>query len=178
MTDAQKAAYYKHHNRQADNKLSAFKGVTPEQIQEMQSKIQQYEDSKLQPDEKVLKDAATKAAKEAKDASDAEWRTKYQTSQLRGIAAGIVKDQDKLNGFLAVADPSKFARPDGEIDEDMLIGHLTAMFGEPGSGSGQQSNGQQQHRNWGQNSGGSSTVARPGDAGMAAAEKRFGKPTK
>ena len=39
MTDAQRAAYFKHQNRQADNKLAAFQGVTTEEVSKRQAKL-------------------------------------------------------------------------------------------------------------------------------------------
>lgn len=179
MTHEQRANYFKHQNRQTDNKLSAFKGVTPEQVQEMQQRLQQYDDSKLKPDEKVVKDARTEAAKQAKDAADAEWSRKYLRSEVKSIAAGVIKDRDQLGTFMEMIDPTKFANEAGEVDEEMVMGKLTAMFGGSGEGNGQQQGGGQQaggqqQRNWGQHSGGAGAVdnGRPGDAGRAEAARR------
>lgn len=172
MTADQRAAYYRHQNRQTDNKLQAFKGVTPQQVEQMQQELESLRNDKLSADEKAVKEATTKAAAEAKAEADAVWRPKYQAAQLKSAAGQVIKDSDQLESFMAVTDPAKFAGDDGEIDSEKVIGHLTALFG----GSGQQS-GQQQARNWGQHSGGNGTSNRPGDAGKAAAAKRFGTST-
>lgn len=177
MTDAQRAAYYKHHNRQAESRLNAFKGVTPEQLQQMQTELQELKDGKLNADQKALKDAVTKAANDARSAADAEWQPKYQASELKSLASTVLKGE-QLKSFMAVTDPAKFAGEDGEIDEEKVMGHLTAIFGTGGEQGGQQqaSSGQQQPA-WGQHSGGAGAPVRPGDAGRAAAEKRFPKST-
>lgn len=177
MTDAQKAAYYKHQNRQTDNKLSAFKGVTPEQIAALQQENEELKNAQLSASDKAIKEAATKAAGEAKAAADAGWSVKYLTSELKSLAASVITDKEQLAAFMAVTDPAKFAGNGGEIDEEKVMGHLTALFGGAANKNGQQQpNGQQ--RAWGQHSGGTGTPLKPGEAGMAAAAKRFGTQTK
>lgn len=171
MTDAQRANYYKHHNRQADNKLDAFKGVTPQDVDAMQQELENLRNEKLSASDKALKEAATQAAAQAKADADAAWLPKFQQAQLKSIAAPIIGDVDRLNAFLSTADPAKFAGENGEIDEGKVAGHLTALFGAQ---SPQQ---QQPARNWGQHSGGTGTPATPGSAGKAEAAKRFGSKT-
>ncbi len=168
MTEAQRAAYYRYQNRQTDNKLSAFKGVTPQQVQAMQAELEALRGEKLTADEKAVKAAADKAAADARSAADADWRPKYQAAQLRSMASIVIKDADQLNAFIAVTDPAKFAGDDGEIDEQKVSGHLTALFGaKPTAGSGGKPPA------WGQNSGGT-PPSRPGESGRAEAAKRFG----
>lgn len=171
MSDAQKAAYYKHHNRQADNKLAAFKGVTPQAIEQMQQELETLRNEKLTADEKALKAAAETASADAKAAADAEWRPKYLASQLKSAAASVIKDSEQLASFMAVTDPAKFAGEDGEIDEEKVMGHLTALFG---GGQQQDAQRQQQQRQWGQYSGGTGAPAKPGETGRAAAARRHG----
>ncbi|WP_161967060.1 hypothetical protein [Mycobacterium marinum] len=171
MSVEQQLAYYKHQNRQADNKLSAFKGVTPQQVQQMQQQLDEQANAKLSADQKAVKDAE----KAARAAADAEWRPKYQASELKSLASQVLKGE-QLKSFMAVTDPAKFAGEDGEIDEEKVMGHLTAIFGADG-GQGQQpgNGGQQQHQqpSWGQHSGGTGGQIRPGEAGRAEAAKRF-----
>lgn len=168
MTDAQRAAYFKHQNRQSDNKLAAFKGVTPEDVSKMQAKLQEMENAQLSASDKALKEAATNAAAAAKAEADAAWRPKYQQAQLKSIAAPIIQDKDRLNAFLETTDATKFAGEDGEIDTEKVMGHLTALFGTTQQGNQQQ---QQQRPAWGQHSGGT-PPARPGETGRAAVERR------
>lgn len=173
MTHEQRAAYYKHQNRQTDNKLAAFKGVTPEQVAQLQQENETLKNDKLSADEKALKEATQKAGDDARAAADAQWRPKYLASELKGVAAGVIKDQEQLASFLAMTDATKFAREDGELDHEKVMGHLTALFG--GGGQGQQSGNGQQQRSWGQHSGGTSGGPhKPGEAGRAAAQQRHG----
>jgi hypothetical protein len=168
MTVEQQAAYYRYHNRQADNKLSAFKGVTPQQVQEMQQRLDQFENAQLTADQKAIKDAQ----KAAREAADAEWRPKLQTAQLRSIASEVLKG-DQLNAWLAGMNPAAFAGENGDIDQEKVMGHLTAAFGVSGQDQQQQSgNGHQQPPAWGQQSGGTGAPSRPGEAGKAAAIRR------
>ena len=174
MSDEQRANYYRFQNRQTDNKLAAFKGVTPKQVEAMQSELETLRNEKLSADEKAVKEATQKAQADAKAAADAEWRPKYLASQLKSLAAGVLSDPEQLASFMAVTDAGKFAGEDGEIDEDKVIGHLTALFG---GGGGSKVGQPQQRPNWGQHSGGNTASTRPGDAGRAAAAKRFGTST-
>lgn len=173
MTDAQKAAYYLHQNRQTDNKLKAFNGFTPQDVNAMWTQLEESETAKLSASDKAVKDAATKAAAEAKSAADADWQPKVLAAQLESAASRVIKDDEQLESFLAITDPAKFVGEDGSVDKDKVIGHLTALFG----GQQQQSsNGQRQQKNWGQQSGGQ-PPSKPGEAGKAAADKRFRKTT-
>ncbi|ORB81768.1 hypothetical protein [Mycobacterium timonense] len=178
MTDAQRAAYFKYHNRKAENALSAYKGVTPEQVEQMQTQLQQYEEAQLSASDKALRDAE----KAGRDAANAEWLPKYQRSELRGYASDVLKGE-QLDAFLAGVNPAVFADENGEINREKVMGHLTAMFGlggnngqHAGPGSGYTgAAGQGAGRSWGQHSGGSGAPpAKPGEAGKAAAAQRHG----
>lgn len=163
MTDAQKAAYFRHQNRQADNKLAKFNGVTPEDVAAMQAKIQELESEKLSADERTLHDATNKAASDAQAAAEATWRPKYQAAQLKSIAAQVLTDSEKLKSFMSITDPALFAGEDGEIDESKVTGHLTALLGQGGKPP--------EPPQWGQTSGyvpGQSAK----DAGIAEARRR------
>lgn len=94
-------------------------------------------------------------------------RAPDSTEQLR-TAASQVLSGSALDSFVHFADVSKFVGENGGIDEEKVMGHLTAAFGVSGD--------QQQQRNWGQRSGGTGPALRPGDGGRAAAAKRFGRP--
>ncbi|WP_044109830.1 hypothetical protein [Mycobacterium canetti] len=169
MTDAQRAAYFRYQNRQADNKLAAFKGVTPQQVQAMQQELEALRNEKLSADQKAVKEAE----KAARAAADAEWRPKYQRSELRGIASQVLKG-DQLKAWLDGMNPAAFTDENGEIDEEKVMGHLTAAFGAGGQQGQQQATGQRQP-SWGQHSGGAGGgPLRPGEAGRAEAAKRFG----
>jgi hypothetical protein len=167
MTTEQQAAYYRYQNRQTDNKLAAFKGVTPQQVQELQTELEGLREKSLSADQKAIKDAE----KAARAAADADWLPKLQTAQLRAIASDVLKG-DQLEAWLSGMNPAAFAGETGEIDQEKVIGHLTAAFGGSDQGQGQQSNGQRQAPAWGQQSGGTGAPSRPGEAGKAAAIRR------
>jgi len=167
MTVDQQLAYYKHQNRQAENKLKAFKGVTPKQVSQMVSKISELEQAGLSADEKALKEAVEQAAAEATAAARAQWAPKYQMAGITALAAQIL-DDDQLSGWLDGIDPAKFVTEDGEVDKDKVMTNLTAMFGRARAQQGAPA------RQWGQHS---TTISgeQPGSAGSAEAKRRFGK---
>ncbi|MGH3968898.1 MAG: hypothetical protein ACRDTV_12490 [Mycobacterium sp.] len=81
--------------------------------------------------------------------------------QLR-TAASQVLNGPALDAFTDSADLSKFTGDDGRIDEERVMGRLTALFGTHSSPA-----------NFGQHSGGNPASPRPGDGGRAEAAKRF-----
>ncbi|MCV7088887.1 hypothetical protein [Mycobacterium interjectum] len=97
------------------------------------------------------------------DLSDADFaaltarvRAPDSTEALRTAAARVLSE-DAANSFVAFADVSKFVGANGRIDEVKVRDHLAAAYGVPQGAGGNQE--------WG----------RPGAAGRAAAEKRFGQ---
>lgn len=190
MTDAQRAAYYKHQNRHTDRlrkTLSAFDGVTPDDVAAMRKELEALRAGKAPEAEQsatddgeqadaeadtstpaTLEQAVEQAVEQARAEAEAELIPLIQSAQLKAAAAQVLRDSDQLSAFLAVANPEAFTSDeDGcTIDEDKVMGHLTALF----ASAGQQP---QQYRSWGQYSGGT-PPARPGEAGKAEAAKRFG----
>lgn len=86
--------------------------------------------------------------------------------KFRAVASNILSG-NALDAFSDAADLSKFTGDDGGIDEERVMGHLTAMFGTQTPAGGQ--------RNWGQHSGSSGQGLRPGDGGRAEAARRAGR---
>ncbi|MGZ9825282.1 AAA family ATPase [Tsukamurella ocularis] len=162
MTDAERANYFKFHNRQAETRLEGFKGVTPEDVTTMQNRIAELERERLSEQQRAAADAAAQAQADARAAADAEWRPKYQAQQLKAIAAGGGLTGDRLTSFLATANPAAFANEAGDIDEAKVQQHLTAMFGTSSS---------DQRHDWGQN--GDRPPAKNGrELALAEAERR------
>lgn len=126
--------------------------------------LERLRNEKLSADERAVKEAKEQAAAEAKTASDAEWSAKYLTSELKGIAAGVIRDDKELESFMELVDPKKFATADGGIDKDKLMGHLTALYVGRGGTPPQ----------WGQYSAPGQPPQRPGEQGRTALEKRHG----
>lgn len=65
--------------------------------------------------------------------------------------------------------PSAFYADNGEVDTEKVTSHLTAMFG-----TGQHTPAASPPRSWGQYSVSTPAGSRPGEAGKAAAARRFG----
>lgn len=160
MTDGQRAAYYKFQNRQAENRLEAFKGVKPEDVSGLQARIAELERERLTAEQRAAADAAEQAKKAARAEADAEWAPKLQAEQLKAIASGVLSG-DKLKSFLATTDPKAFTTPSGDLDEPKVQQHLAVLFG---AASGER-------RNWGQH--GERPPAKSGrDLATAEAERR------
>jgi hypothetical protein len=88
------------------------------------------------------------------------------TEQLKAHASQVLSG-DQLTAFMAVADATRFAGDDGNIDADKVSGHLRTLFGvdeQP----------QQPPKRWGQHSAAGGPGKQPGDDGRAALEKRYG----
>lgn len=126
--------------------------------------LERLRNEKLSADELAVKEAKEQAAAEAKTASDAEWSGRFLTSELKGIAAGVIRDDKELESFMELVDPKKFANADGGIDKDKLMGHLTALYVGRGGTPPQ----------WGQYSAPGQPPQRPGEQGRTALEKRHG----
>lgn len=160
MTIEQRAAYYQHHNRQADNKLKAFNGVTPQDVAAMQTRIQELENEKLSESQRAAQEAANQAAADARSAAEAEWKPKLLTAQLKSAAGTVIKDSEQLTAFMSITDPSKFTGEDGQIDEERVRGYLEPIYGS-----------KFQERQWGQN-GSRPPGKSASDEGLAEAKRR------
>ena len=87
------------------------------------------------------------------------------TRQLVTVASELLTG-DQLASFLAVADATKLAGPNGEIDASAVADHLRTLYGiteQP-----------QQPSNWGQHSGNGGPPKQPGDTARAALATRHG----
>lgn len=168
MTDAQKAAYWQHYARKHEDTVKAF-GLTPQQVKDLQSKVETLESEKLSSDEKALKAVRDEAFKQARSEAEAEFLPQLRAAKVQSIASQIVSG-DKLSAFMDIVDPSKLLGEDGSVDETKVMGYLTAMYGgEP----------QQAGPRW-QNFGQYTPPPPPqktGAGGTAEAERRFGKKT-
>ncbi len=84
--------------------------------------------------------------------------------QLRTHAAKVLSGP-QLDAFVNAANPAAFTDGAGGVDEEKVMGHLTALFAV----GGQEPPGRQ----WGQTSG-NPVGERPGDQGRRALERRHG----
>lgn len=179
MTDAQRAEYWKHYARKHEDKVNAYGELTPQQVKELQAKLDALEADKLTADERALKDARKEAADAAATAARAELQPKLQAAEVRGIAGPVIQG-DQLKAFMALVSGEKGVSSavlgeNGEVDEAKVMGLLTAMYGQAPAGQ------QQSGPRW-QNAGQYSPpppAGRPGGTGRAEAQRRFGgnKPT-
>ncbi|MEV6432580.1 hypothetical protein [Nocardia sp. NPDC051463] len=168
MTAEEQAAYFKHYARKHEGAVKAYNGVTPKQVAEMADRIKALETEKLTDSEKAVETAKAEAAEAARAAAEADWKPRLLTSELKAVA-GTILDKEQLASFMEIAAVEKFAKDDGTIDEDKVMGHLTAIYGQPR----QFGAGLPQHLNWGQH--GTPPPAPSGVAmGKAEAAKRFG----
>lgn len=171
MNDAQKAAYWQHYARKHEDTVKGFKGLTPQQVADLQSENESLKTEKLSADEKALKQARDEAAQAAAEAAKSEYLPQIQALQVKSIASQIISG-DKLNAFMQVVNPAALVDKDGQVDEAQIMGVLTAMYGtEPPTGQRQP-----QWQNFGQYTSPPPRGA-PGQNGTAEAQKRFGAKT-
>jgi hypothetical protein len=171
MTDAQKAAYWQHYSRKHEDTVKAFNGLTPQQVKDLQAKVDALEAEKLSAGEKELKQARDDAAKAAAEAARAEYLPQIQALQVKSIASQIISG-DKLAAFMSIANPAALVGEDGQVDETRVMGTLTAMYGaDPQPGQRQP-----QWQNFGQYTP-PPPAQKAGAGGAAEAAKRFGKKT-
>lgn len=170
MTDAQKAAYWQHYARKHEDTVKAFKGLTPQQAAELQTKVEELESKNATAEEKALKAARDEAFQQARAQAEAEFLPQIRAAQVQSIASQIVQG-DKLAAFMNIVDPSKFLGEDGSVDEEKVMGSLTAMYaGEMQTQAGPR------WQNFGQHSP-PPPPPNAGAGGMAEAQRRFGKKT-
>ena len=169
MTDAQRAAYWQHYSRKHEDTVKAFKGFTPQQVSDLQSKVESLEAEKLSAGEKELKQVRDEAAKAAAVAAKAEYLPQIQALQVKSIASQIITG-DKLSAFMSIVNPAALVGEDGQVDETRVMGFLTAMYGtDPQPGQRQP-----QWQNFGQYTQ-PPPSQKAGAGGAAEAQKRFGK---
>jgi len=173
MTEAQRTAYWKHHSRRHEDAVKAYKGLTPQQVADLQAENDSLKSEKLTADERTVANAKKEAADVAAATAKAEFLPQIQVLEVKALASTVLgEDKDRLAAFMAIADPSKLVGADGHVDESKVMGHLTAMFGQVGRGGTQQPRWQ----NAGQYAA-SAPPSQPGAAGRAEAAKRYGKKT-
>lgn len=170
MTPDQQLAYWKHYARKHEDAVKAFQGKTPQQLADMQTELEQLRERNMTADEKLLNAARKEAAKQAKEAAEAEYLPQIRAARVQSIASQVVQG-DKLSAFMELVDTSKLLGEDGNVDETKVMGYLTAMYGEttPSSAGPRPP----QWQNFGQFTS-PPPRGKPGEAGAAEAQKRFG----
>lgn len=173
MTPDQQVAYWKYHARKHETAVKAYGGKTPQQIAELESQLTTLQTERMSAEEKAIADAVSKATEATRAEVAQEWQGKYQHARVEAIAGRFLEEEDgSLESFMAIVDTSKFLGKDGDIDKDVLVGHLTAIYGKPKTR--EFGYGLPQHRNWGQH-GSPPPLSTPGAAGRAEAARRRGE---
>ena len=170
MTEAQQLAYWKHHARRHEDTVKAYKGLTPQQVADMQTELQEAKDAKLSADDKALKVVREEAAKQARAEAEAEYLPQIRAAKVQSIASGIVSG-DRLSAFMELVDTTKLLDESGTVSEEKVMGYLTAMYGTqqvPPAGP--------RWQNFGQYSP-PPPPQKAGAGGLAEAQKRFGSKT-
>jgi hypothetical protein len=172
MTPDQQLAYWKHHARRHEDTVKAFKGLTPQQIADIQAENESLKADKMTADEKALKAVRDEAKKQAKAEAEAEYLPQIRAAKVQNIASQIVSG-DKLSAFMDLAGSSpQLLDENGQVSEEKVMGYLTAMYGTetpPGPN-------QPKWQNFGQYSPPPPRGV-PGEAGKVEAQKRFGAKT-
>lgn len=163
MEPAQQAAYWKHQSRKHEGRASAFNGgLTAAEAQALQDRIAAFEQEKLTDQERAVATAAEQARADARAEAEKELLPKLQEMQVRTYAASILS-KDQLAAWVPTVNLQAFVGESGDVDEEKVMGTLTAIFGET----------QHPQRDWGQFRNGDRR-ATPGESGRAEAERRFG----
>lgn len=163
MEPTQQAAYWKHQSRKHEGRATAFNGgLTAAEAQALQERIAAFEQEKLTDQERAVASAAEQARADARSEAEKELLPRLQEMQVRTYAASILS-KDQLAAWVPTVNLQAFVGESGEVDEEKVMGTLTAIFGEP----------QHQQRDWGQFRNGDRR-ATPGESGRAEAERRFG----
>ena len=162
MTDAERANYFKFHDRRKSDRLKAYGDITPEQALQWKQEVDEARRNSLQPSERALEDARNEAAAAARAQAETEWAGLMTET----VIEQFVTDPQQRQVVLAGLNPAQFMT-EGKFDKNKLIGHMTGLAAAFGAGAGTPP------RQWGQN-GVETPPVRPGAAGLAEAQRRQG----
>jgi hypothetical protein len=168
MTDAQKANYYLAQSRKWEDQARGKSDPQTDYLKDLAAKA-----AKAAELEAAGQSEHEKATAAAVEAAKKETREQTLREASSNTAKTLLEGALKVRGMKAsdVDEAIKFANlgafvKDGEIDHDALVAHADRLAGTPG-GSGP--------RDFGGGRRGERTGTRPGDAGRAEAERRYGK---
>lgn len=151
--------------------------IIQDRIRRATSKYGDYDDLKAKADkhdalELELGSAADKAAAQARAEERAkasqEWTPRVVKAEFRAAAKGVLNDE-QVTALLEDLDLSKFVTDAGDVDEEKVAKKIAAL-----APSKNDSTTRHQSRDLGQGNR-QGVQPKPGDAGRAMAEKRFGK---
>lgn len=162
MTAEQQVNYWKFHDRQKSNTLSAYDGITPEQAKKWKQDAEEAARANQTPSERALEDARNEARAAGRTEADSEWAG----LMTEAVVEQFVTDPAQRQAVLGGLNPTQFMTDD-KFDKDKLVGHLTGLAAAFGGASA----GEPPPRQWGQ--AGSQPPATSGsDEGLAEAKRR------
>ncbi len=174
MSTEEQVNYWKHYARQHENAAKAFGQFTPEQVTQMASELDQLRTDRMTDQERALAEVKAQTEQAVRAEVTQEWQGRFNSAKTEAVAGRFLDDAEELKAFMAIADISKFAGEDGLVDEEILIGHLTALYGQRSERQQGFGSGLPQHVNWGQHST-PAPAGLPGSAGRAEAARRRGQ---
>jgi hypothetical protein len=164
MTPEQQAAYWRHYDRQKNDRLKAYNGISPEEAIRLKEEADQRRRDGLPPDERALEDARTEARTQGTQEAISVWAPELAEE----IATRFIPDDEARQRVMAGIDPMKFVK-DGKFDRQGLIDHLEGLQTAFGGGTGAGGN---QPRQWGQGNGRPPSQKKESDEGLAEARRR------
>jgi hypothetical protein len=138
-------------------------GMSAEEAQQYKTRVGELEHDLGSETDKAVSTAKAEAEKE----TAAKFAPRLVTQAFKAEAKGVLT-KEQLDSLLEDLDLSKYLTNDGDVDEEKVTKKVSAFA--PAKDEG---NGRQQRRDLGQGPR-KPADAKPGDAGRAAAQKRFG----
>ena len=128
MTDAQQAAYWRTRSRQHEERWKSVidKQLTPEQVLEMQTKIDDHNRQALTDQERAVADAREAGKREAQ-ASNA---LALVAAEFR-VALHGQRTPDEVRSIIEPLDLSKFLSPQGEVDTAKVATYAAGIAPAP-----------------------------------------------
>lgn len=168
MNVEQQAAYWKHKARKHEDRANA--ALSSDDAQALRDRIAELESATLSAEQVAANQQLEQARTEAAAAARAELMPVIHESQLIGYGSTVISGE-RLQAWVASANPTHFLGEDGAIDGDKVRTHLTALFGETKDADPAP---KQKWPNYGQSApiGGGAKPQR-GAAGLEEAKKRF-----
>lgn len=125
MTAEQQVNYWQAQARKHEDRVKAYGGLTPDQLNDLQERAEQY-DVLAAASQTDAERAVNEAAHNARLIAEAELMPRLVTAEFRAAAAGRL-EPDKLATILEPLDLSKFLTDDGEVDTDKVTSYVDGI---------------------------------------------------
>lgn len=128
MTTEQREAYWKHQARRHEQtwKSVVDKNLTPEQVLEMQQRLETMTRASLSDQERALEDARREAREQATQEVRKETLPRLVAAEFRAAAGGRIP-ADRLSALLEPLDHTKFLTTAGEVDTDKVQQYVAGL---------------------------------------------------